>query len=155
MSEQFDPESPASPSITLPSERRQMPPLAAKKTRFLTWFIDYLALVVMVYLLVSLVMLLGGREAVEKLSNIPGLILSITVTLLFYVTQEPLTGKAVGKVIMGTRVLDDTGRRPVFSRIVLRRFCRFIPFEQFSFLFGQGRGWHDSFSATYVVSSRG
>ena len=47
-------------------------------------------------------------------------------------------------------VLED-GTKPTTSDIVIRSLCRFIPFEAFSFLGDEGRGWHDSLSDTYVV----
>lgn len=153
MSQQSDPESP-SPSLVSSSERHQAPPLADKKTRLITYVIDCLMLGIMDYILILLVTMVGGTGAVEKLNNVPGLILGIALTLLFYVTQESLLGRTVGKIIMGTRVVDYTGRHPTFSRILLRTFCRFIPFEQFSFLFAGGRGWHDRFSGTYVINTR-
>ena len=45
----------------------------------------------------------------------------------------------------------EDGSKPIFQDIFLRSLCRFIPFEVFSFLGSEGRGWHDSMSNTYVV----
>jgi hypothetical protein len=41
-----------------------------------------------------------------------------------------------------------------FSQILGRTFSRFVPFEPFSFL-GSGHGWHDRWSDTRVVRTRG
>ena len=57
----------------------------------------------------------------------------------------------LGKFVTGTMVLMEDGSKPTFKDIFIRSLCRLIPFEAFSFLGAEGRGWHDSMSDTYVV----
>jgi uncharacterized RDD family membrane protein YckC len=92
----------------------------------------------------------------ELLDNIPDFLLGILMTLLYYVPQEALWGKTLAKFVTGTRVVSISGARPTFGQIVGRTFCRIIPFEAFTFLFGGGNpvGWHDKFSNTRVVMDR-
>ena len=76
---------------------------------------------------------------------------------IYVLTLEHLLGATLGKLITGTRVVDERGGRPTFGQIVGRTLCRFIPFEPFSVLFatdGQVRGWHDRIPRTYVVRKR-
>ena len=49
-------------------------------------------------------------------------------------------------------IVDMKGNKPSFLRVLLRTFCRFIPFDSVSFLFlKRGRGLHDILSGTQVV----
>jgi uncharacterized RDD family membrane protein YckC len=48
----------------------------------------------------------------------------------------------------------EDGSKPDFGTTLKRTLCRIIPFEQFSFLGSQSRGWHDSICGTYVVNKK-
>ena len=72
----------------------------------------------------------------------------------YYVILEGMTGRTLGKLITGTKVVNERGEPPSFGQILGRTFSRFIPFEVFSFLAEDGRGWHDSVPGTYVGSTR-
>jgi uncharacterized RDD family membrane protein YckC len=63
-----------------------------------------------------------------------------------------LWARTPGKWVFGTVVVNESGGKPSFGRVLKRTFSRFIPFEPFSF-FGE-RGWHDSLSDTLVVRKR-
>lgn len=87
---------------------------------------------------------------VEQSLEIVYLVL-FSIYLPYYILLEALKGKTVGKMITGSQVVDEDGYKASFGRIVLRTICRFIPFEAFSFLFGDPVGWHDLLSKTRVV----
>jgi uncharacterized RDD family membrane protein YckC len=73
------------------------------------------------------------------------------------VSCEWLTGRSLGKLATGTRVIAAEGGPPSFARVLGRTLARFIPFEAFSFLTdrdGRPVGWHDSLSRTRVVRVR-
>lgn len=76
------------------------------------------------------------------------------LTLGYYVLTEGLFGRSLGKLITGTIVIDKGGNRPGFRAILIRTLVRFIPIDAFTFLGNSGRGWHDSFSNTYVVNKK-
>lgn len=76
------------------------------------------------------------------------------ITLLggYYVFFEAVFQRTLGKLITKTKVVDMEGKKPTFWRVVGRTFCRLIPFEPLSYLFGGFPiGWHDSISKTLVV----
>jgi uncharacterized RDD family membrane protein YckC len=81
-------------------------------------------------------------------------VLSLLVFIAYYIVFEALTGRTLGKLVTGTKVVDASGNKPSFGKIVGRNFARLIPFEAFSFLGSSARGWHDSLSGTYVVKCR-
>lgn len=74
--------------------------------------------------------------------------------LFYYVFFESLTGRTPGKLLTGTRVVDEQGQKPSFGQILGRSLARMLPFEPLSFFGAENRGWHDSLSKTYVVKSR-
>ena len=67
------------------------------------------------------------------------------------ISEVLLKGRTIAKYITQTKVVMEDGTTPKASDIVLRSLCRLIPFNVFSFLGAEGRGWHDSISNTYVV----
>ena len=81
--------------------------------------------------------------------------LDILVTVVVYVAYcgilEYASGKTIGKILVGTRVVKEDGSKPDLVTIIKRSLCRIIPFDAFSFLSNNPRGWHDSFSDTIVV----
>jgi len=68
-----------------------------------------------------------------------------------YFIQEYFFGITIGKLITGTRVVDNDGNKPSAWSIVIRTASRLIPFEAFSFLSSDKRGWHDTISDTFVI----
>lgn len=82
-------------------------------------------------------------------------LLDILVTALVYVVYcgilEYASGKTIGKILVGTRVVRADGSKPDLPTIIKRSLSRIIPFDVFSFLSNNPRGWHDSFSDTIVV----
>jgi hypothetical protein len=86
-------------------------------------------------------------------TNIFEVIADIFMGIAYYLVVESLLKTTVGKVMTNSIVVDSTGKRASFSRMLLRAFCRFIPFEAITFLFSD-RGWHDKLSGTYVVKDK-
>jgi uncharacterized RDD family membrane protein YckC len=81
------------------------------------------------------------------------IILEIPFLLLYYSILEGIFNTTAGKCVTGTTIVNETGERPGFGTILLRTFCRLIPFEPFSFFGADARGWHDTITNTYVVKS--
>jgi uncharacterized RDD family membrane protein YckC/type II secretory pathway pseudopilin PulG len=72
-------------------------------------------------------------------------------SLLYYIVFEGIWQRTPGKWITGTKVVTKDGRQPSFGKIVGRSFCRLIPFNALSILFGAPVAWHDSIPGVYVV----
>ncbi|MFC6268991.1 RDD family protein [Frigoriflavimonas asaccharolytica] len=73
----------------------------------------------------------------------------IFITIIYYIFFETIFGATPGKFLTSSRVLNSKAELPNMKVIIIRTFCRQIPFDSFSFL--AKRGWHDSISETYVV----
>ena len=74
--------------------------------------------------------------------------------ILYYFIFESVSHRTLGKYVTNTKVVMQNGDEPSPRAILLRSLCRLIPFDAFSFLGRDGKGWHDSLSNTYVVDSK-
>jgi uncharacterized RDD family membrane protein YckC len=81
-------------------------------------------------------------------------LVELSVGIYYYLILEGIFGISMGKIVTSTMVVDNTGKKPYFGNILGRTLCRFIPFDALSFLGKENRGWHDSFSDTYVVKAK-
>jgi uncharacterized RDD family membrane protein YckC len=78
---------------------------------------------------------------------------AFVVFIFYYTVMEAGLGRTVGKLVTGTRVVDVTGRKPSLEIAFKRSIARVVPFEAFSFLGAEARGWHDRWTETYVINN--
>ena len=133
--------------------------LATKGTRFANLIIDYIMQIVLgaiIGIVIGITSELTGSYGlyeiiVESESRLSDYVFGAIILLLYFNIIETLTGRSIGKYITKSKVVLYDGSKPTFNEILVRSLCRLIPFEQFSFLGEDGKGWHDSISKTYVV----
>lgn len=70
---------------------------------------------------------------------------------VFYVVMEYKFQQTLGKMITNHVVIDKYANKPDLRTCILRTLIRFVPFEALSCLSSPSRGWHDSWTGTYVV----
>lgn len=101
-------------------------------------------------------MLLGVLGLVSWTEGVSGYVLAYTVLFLYFAIPEALSGRTPAKLITATKAVGEDGSPLTVGQAVGRALCRFIPFEPFSFLGGNGRprGWHDRIPKTKVISLR-
>lgn len=126
---------------------------AGQGRRLANLVIDQVVQIVIGLVLGVLAAIFGGEEFVEKLDRIPDMLLGVAILLPYYIVCEATIGRTLGKLVTGTRVVDESGRPPTFKQVVIRSLCRLIPFEAFTFLDSPPRGLHDRLAKTYVVRS--
>lgn len=131
---------------------------ASKGKRLANFVIDRLVIYALTFLLgmFSVVLYnvfdLGGLlRFIENMTTIEELLLGVVVSLVYYTILESITGRSIGKYITNTRVVNEREKKAAPDEVFIRSICRFIPFDAFSFLGSEGRGWHDSLAKTYVV----
>ncbi len=154
-----EPQNPYAPPATPqhPSDHldvRQSVTPAGQGARFANLIIDYLAQFAISFVFGIVVVVIGGEQGAAFLEATPGLLIGIPILLAYYSVCEATTSRTLGKLITGTKVVNQDGGTPTLGQIVGRSFCRLIPFEAFSFLGTSPRGWHDSIPKTFVVKSR-
>lgn len=117
--------------------------------RFWDYLIDYIILAV----LFSLLTKIGLTGALYYIA-------AYVIWFLYYFLLESLTGKSIGKMLLGMKVLDINGEKPSTKAIALRSLIRLIPIEPLSFIIAEGGwakdhtfhgNWHDKWSKTYTV----
>lgn len=127
-------------------------------TRFANYLIDYITMLATMILIFFAIGLLVGEQGIdqfeEKLDAIPDIVFGIGMYLVYYLPFEALTGRTLGKLITGTRIISEDGSIPTFGQVFGRTLCRLIPFEPFSFFRQEGRGWHDTMVKIHVVKCR-
>ena len=83
------------------------------------------------------------------------LLYTFITTIVYYTLSEGLMGRTFAKYITQTKVIVQAdSSKPSLTDSLLRTFCRFIPFEAFSFFSKQPIGWHDEISGTLVVDGK-
>lgn len=82
------------------------------------------------------------------------LIIGIVLSFCYYSVTEIYFSRSIAKYFTKTLVVMRDGSKPSNKTIIIRTLCRFIPFEAFTYLGENARGWHDYFSETYVVRKR-
>lgn len=139
---------PAAPIAVLP---------ASSGRRFVNLIVDQIGCVLLVFAIdIVLIVFAVALNMKDAVTNIPDILIGVIVCLIYYIPQEAIWGKTLGKFLTGTKVVSADGTTPTFGQVLGRTLCRMIPFEAFSFLFGGGNpvGWHDKFSFTRVVQSQ-
>ena len=123
---------------------------AGKVKRFVNLIID----TTIYYLVATFIMIIINNVAENfKEKSIYTYLIMYGSHFAYYSLMEHFAdGKTVGKFITNTRVLTETRELPSLQTTMLRSVCRLIPFEAFSNLGEPPRGWHDSFSKTYVIN---
>lgn len=124
--------------------------VATTGQRFMTFFLDvifyYLAAFAVLFVIDRF---LPGDRVLYRQDYVFGIILFF----LYYILQEAIYGRTLGKVITGTKVVNENGSPISFGQALVRTLCRLIPFEPFSFFGGKGHpvGWHDRIAKTRVI----
>lgn len=119
--------------------------------RFLNRFFDALMIVFILY--TEIVGNLFFEDKLHGTGRVALFFTEIGLTLFYYFILEGFFNITIGKCITGTTIVSSDGSRPSAKQRIGRTFCRLIPFEPFSFFNADARGWHDSYTGTYVVRS--
>ena len=135
-------------------EVRQPVTPVGQGARFANLIIDYLAQFAIGFVLGIIIVVIGGEQGAAFLEETPGFLIGIPILVAYYFVLEATTSRTLGKLITGTKVVNQDGGTPTLGQIVGRTLCRLIPFEAFSFFGTPPRGWHDSIPKTFVVKTR-
>lgn len=129
-----------------------------KPTRRRKRFFNYIVDVIFFYtIMFALGIILGGLSLLTDQNlfenTLPFLdnLIGIVFFMAYYITFESIFGKTIGKMATNTKVVRMDGSKPTLQNIIGRSFARLIPFDAFTFLSKDPRGWHDSLSNTMVV----
>ena len=116
---------------------------------FLADFVIWMFMAVIVIFLVGLIV----EPATQGVVSVFGWLFLLLSYLGYYCFMEIKFQKTIGKFITRTKVVRMDGEKPSDSDIIVRTFCRLIPFDRLSFLFAK-HGFHDLLSKTTVVKDK-
>lgn len=123
--------------------------LAGKGRRFATLLIDYVGFLIFSAAVGLAMGIAFGAAGMDMLHRVPDMVLGVGIFFVYYLFFEGIWARTPGKWLLGTVVVDESGRPPSFGQVLGRTASRLIPFEPFSF-FGT-LGWHDSLPKTRVI----
>ena len=134
--------------------RESVGKLASQGKRFTNYIIDFIFIMVFSFMIGVVLALISPEmlEAIENGGRLLDYVFGFVVGMIYYSVFEMITGRTIGKLITGTKVVDEQGNKPDANAILVRSLCRYIPLEALSFL-GDGPGWHDTMSKTRVVDA--
>jgi uncharacterized RDD family membrane protein YckC len=100
----------------------------------------------------------SAREDVHSVSDL-GSVVDRLIMLICYgiymgLVEGLFKGKSLGKVITGTKAVNQDGSRISFMTGFLRGLARAVPFDAFSALGQPPFPWHDKWLNTYVIDER-
>ncbi len=130
---------------------------ASSSKRFVNWLVDRLALyLVWTYLLhkasVALLTEIYEYTHSRQLLYFFAYVFTITFFVFTLAILESVTGgKTLGKLVTGTRAVNQDGSRISSKTAILRCLSRLVPLEAFSALGSPSFPWHDRWTNTYVI----
>ncbi len=127
--------------------------------RFANFLIDYVILLLLVGIFFIIAELVSptttyedeysvNRSGFALLENILYSIIYAVYMALFEIVTK---GRSIGKLITGTKVVNEDGTSINAGTAFKRGFSRAVPFEIFSALGSPCYPWHDKWTNTYVV----
>ncbi|MBU2709297.1 RDD family protein [Zooshikella marina] len=129
--------------------------IAGTMKRFVNMIIDLIFLIITLFVVVIVILqfinVFGASHLEEYLLNEK--VITLITFLVYFVPQEAIWGRTLGKLITQTKVVNRQGLKPNFFQVVIRTLCRLIPFDMLSFGSKNDRpvGWHDKIPRTYVI----
>ncbi len=157
---EINPYTPPAAALHVTDDTDWVYPEASKGKRFLNFLLDRLAVFGFALLLGTALAFFEEMnwayellDGIEHLTPVQDFVLSCVIASFYYISMESLFGRTLGKLITGTKVLTNAGKRPSSLTVLGRTLARFVPFDGLSFFSSSG-GWHDRWSGTQVVDVR-
>ncbi|UPZ17224.1 RDD family protein [Flavobacterium humidisoli] len=131
--------------------------LASNRKRFEGFIIDFIFTIILIFISGFVIVITGNIfnwdifSIWQRFVTDSTYVAFFTFLMLNYFFMECFFGASMGKFATGIVVVTEKGTKPNFIKILIRTFCRLIPFDVLSFLGKSGTFWHDSISKTHVV----
>ena len=128
--------------------------------RFAHYIIDTIIFYILFILFAGMAgVIIGLFDAVSVFENETAFTISTYLFIYglfwgYYTVTEFVFGGTFGKLILGNVVVAGDVEKVSFKKAALRSVIRFVPFEPFSFLGSNRRGWHDQWAKTWVVKKK-
>ena len=128
---------------------------AGRLHRFAAFIIDIVIISVIIVVLNALgVIDLGEPSATDQL-------IEAVITLGYYILFTTVFGATLGKMALGMKVVEESGQKAGFFRVLIREtigkvVSAIILFLGYIWILfdGNRQGWHDKIGGTFVVKAR-
>ncbi len=120
--------------------------------RFVNFLIDFIVWLVLAFI-ISFIIEFFIQPTDQGMISLIGYILIFGTFIAYYAIMEIKFQKTIGKFVTKTKVVKMNGEKPTDGDIIVRTFCRLVPFDRLSFLFVKN-GIHDFLSKTTVVKDK-
>lgn len=132
---------------------------ASRGKRFANYLIDLIVFYIIAVLIFAGLAAAGvlGDLFVNESSGVnllDRIMTMIILGLLWGATEAIFKGKTLGKVITGTRAVNEDGSQISARTAFLRGFSRIVPFEPFSAFGDPSYPLHDKWTHTYVIDEK-
>lgn len=151
-----NPYTPSEHSISGAEAAQSRYPLAGTGKRLLNYLVDQIGIMGLGFLFGLLLAVSLEEETLNGYldSALLQFGMGYILSFVYYVAVEASTGRTLGKLVTGTKVLTWRYGIPTFGQILGRSLARWVPFEPFSALTSSGLMWHDDWSGTITVDLR-
>lgn len=133
---------------------------ASMGKRFANYLIDLLVFYALIFA-GGIVWAILSPQTIESINedDLGFNLLDRLLTLLLYglymfVVEAAFKGKSLGKLITGTRAVNEDGTDVTAKAAFFRGLSRAVPFNAFSALGNPTYPWHDRWTKTYVIDER-
>ncbi len=134
---------------------------ASTGKRFANYIIDIVFFYFLVFLGSIVYVLLNPSSVYAPVEDNPEynlmetLVIIFALILYYFAVETIFKGKTLGKLITGTRAVNEDGSNISPRAAFLRSLCRVVPFEAFSALGTPSYPWHDKWAKSYVIDEKG
>ena len=129
------------------------PALARSGQRFLNFLIDGVLISFCHAFFLGGTLLAGTALSVSETSSFyqagVEVISFFFYAIIYFLMELVFKGRTIGKLITGTKAVNEDGTEMVPKTILIRSLIRMIPFEALSAF--NLRPWHDKWSKTFVI----
>ncbi|MFY7964178.1 MAG: RDD family protein [Chitinophagaceae bacterium] len=128
--------------------------VASKGQRFLNYIIDFICFLVVLFT-IGVVIGIMNPSLIDGISNMNPLMDRLFTLFFFGIFMGSIEaiskGRSLGKLITGTKAVNQDGTIITPATAFARGFCRAVPFNPLSALGNPSYPWHDKWTKTYVI----
>jgi uncharacterized RDD family membrane protein YckC len=135
--------------------------LASRGQRIMNLVIDLVIIYIIGLIIIATINIIGdltnsytASNWIKKLTIVEYSFFGLVILFFYYGLTEMYFSRTLAKYFTKTIVVKHNGSKPNMKSFIIRTVSRIIPFEAFSFLSADSRGWHDTLSVTYVVKKQ-
>ncbi|MCW3073292.1 MAG: hypothetical protein JWP69_361 [Flaviaesturariibacter sp.] len=133
---------------------------AGSGKRLANYLIDLISFYA-IFFIIGMIWAIISPETIEELDtestgfNLLDRLLGLVLYGLYmFVIEALFKGKSLGKLITGTRAVNEDGSTISTKTALLRGLSRMVPFNAFSALGAPPYPWHDRWTNTYVIDEK-